>query len=123
MRLVKITTDGDGGSRFEEVELPQASTPYLENVPPLLVSASMATTGVVFVTTPPEVRETPPHPPPQRQFVVVLEGLLEVETTDGEKRTIAPGMIVLVEDVDGQGHVTKVVSPTPATIMAVAIAD
>ena len=74
MHLVKITNDGDGGSRFEDVELPQASTPYLENVPPLLVSSAVATTGVVFVTTPPEVRESPPHPPPQRQFVVVLEG-------------------------------------------------
>jgi hypothetical protein len=27
------------------------------------------------------------------------------------------------EDVDGQGHVTTVVSPTPATLMAVPIAD
>jgi hypothetical protein len=53
----KITTDGRGGSRFEEVEVPQASTPFAEN------------------------------------------------------------------DVDGQGHVLRVVSPTPATMMFVPIAD
>ena len=75
------------------------------------------------MTTPPEVRESPPHPPPQRQFVVVLEGALEVETTDGQKRTFAPAMIVLVEDVVGQGHVTNVISPTLFIIMPVAIAD
>ena len=38
MRYTKITNDGFGGSRFEEVEVPQATTPYAENVPPLLVS-------------------------------------------------------------------------------------
>ena len=123
MHYIKITNDGRGGSRFEEVELFQAASTYIENLPPLFVSAAIAATGAVFVTTPPEVRETQPHPPPQRQFVVVLEGALEVETTDGDKRTFTPGMLALVEDLDGQGHTTTVVSPTPATFMAVTIAN
>jgi len=44
-------------------------------------------------------------------------------TTDGDKRTIMPGMCALFEDVDGVGHITNVVSPTPLTFMAVSIAD
>ena len=123
MRYVKITNDGRGGSRFEEVELPQGSTPYVENTPPLLVSATVAATGVIFVTTPPEVRETKPHPAPRRQFAVVLEGEAEIVTTDGDERTFTPGMFALFEDVDGLGHTTNVVSPTPLTFMAVSIAD
>ena len=123
MRYTKITTDRRGGSRFEEVEVQQTSKPFAENVPPVLVSAVMAATSVVFVTTPSEVRETQPHPAPQRQFGVVLEGAVEIETSDGDKRTFAPGMVALVEDVDGQGHVLRVVSPTPATLMFVPIAD
>jgi hypothetical protein len=124
VRYIKITNDGRGGSRLEEVEVPQTTTPYAANVPPVRVSAALPVTGgVVFVTTPPEVRDTQSHPPPLRQLVVILEGALEVETTDGDKCTFTPGMVALVDDVDGQGHVTRVVSPAPATFMAVPIAD
>jgi hypothetical protein len=123
VRCIKITNDGRGGSTFEEFEVSQASTPYVENVPPLLVSAAIAAAGVTFVTTPPEVRETKPHPAPRRQFAVVLEGQAEIVTTDGDQRTFSPGMFALFEDVDGQGHITNVVSPTPLTIMAVSVAD
>jgi uncharacterized cupin superfamily protein len=123
VRCVKVTNDGRGGSRFEEVELPQGSTPYVENTPALLVSATVAATGLVFVTTPPEVRETKPHPAPRRQFAVVLEGQAEIVTSDGDKRTLTPGMFALFEDVDGLGHITNVVSPIPLSFMAVSIAD
>lgn len=123
VRCVKITSDGRGGSTFEEVEVSQASTPYVENVAPLLVSAAIAATGVIFVTTPPGVRATKPHPAPLRQFAVVLEGEAEIVTTDGDKRTLSPGMCALFEDVDGLGHITNIVSPTPLTFMAVSIAD
>jgi hypothetical protein len=124
VRYTRITNDGRGGSKFEEVEVPQATTPYATNLPPLRVSAATPVTGgVVFVTTPPEVRDTQSHPPPRRQFVVILEGAFEVETTDGDKWTFTPGMVALVDDVDGQGHVTRIVSPAPATLMAVPIAD
>ena len=58
----------------------------------------------------------------RRQFVVVLDGQAEVVTTDGDKRTVTPGMVA-VEAVDGEGHITNVVSPTPFTFMAVSIAD
>ncbi|MBK5332831.1 MAG: hypothetical protein JJD93_12715 [Ilumatobacteraceae bacterium] len=123
MRYVKITNDDRGGSRFEDVEVPQATVPYTENVAPLLVSAEVAATGVIFVTTPPDVREAKPHAPPRRQFVVVLEGEVEVETSNGEKRTFTPGMVALAEDVGGEGHITRVVSSTPWTFMAIPIAD
>ena len=123
VRCTKITVDGRGGSRFEEVEISQAATTYAENVPPLLVSAAVAATGVIFVTTPPEVRETTPHPAPQRQFAVVLEGQAEIVTTDGDKRTFSPGMFALIEDVDGLGHIMNVVSTTALTFMAVPIGE
>jgi hypothetical protein len=122
MQYTKVTDDAHGGSTIEEVEVGQSEMPYAANVPPLLVSGAIPATGVVFVTTPPEVRETEPHPAPRRQFVVMLEGEIEVETTDGERRSFAPGMVALVEDVDGRGHVSTVRSPGPATFMAIPLA-
>ena len=123
VRCTKITVDGRGGSRFEEVEISRLRRRTPGTCQPLLVSAAVAATGVIFVTTPPEVRETTPHPAPQRQFAVVLEGQAEIVTTDGDKRTFSPGMFALIEDVDGLGHVMNVVSTTTLTFMAVPIAD
>jgi hypothetical protein len=34
---------------------------------------------------------------------------MEVEVSDGEARHLEPGAIVLVEDTDGRGHVSRVV--------------
>ncbi len=121
MHYVKVTTDGRGGSKFEDVDVPQSAAPFAANVPPLLVSAPTPTAAVVFVTTPDDLRETAPHPAPQRQFVVVLEGEIEVETTDGEKRSFVPGVVGLLEDVEGRGHIS-VIRGGPATFMAIPLA-
>ena len=40
MRYVKVTSDGGGGSRFEDAEVVQAEMPYTENTPPVLVSSA-----------------------------------------------------------------------------------
>ena len=124
MRYVKVTGDGHGGSRFEDVDVPQTAAPYAENVPPLLVSAAVEATEVVFVTSPDYIGETDPqllHPAPRKQFLVVLEGELEIETANGERRSFVPGMVLLVEDFEGQGHITRVRGDGPASTLAVAL--
>ncbi len=118
MHYIKVTGDGRGGSKFEDVEVPQSPAPYAANVPPLLVSTPIPAGAVVFVTTPDDVDEMAPHPAPRRQFVVVIEGEIEVETTDGETRSFVPGVVGLLEDVDGRGHIS-VVRGGPATFMAI----
>ena len=44
-----------------------------------------------------------PHRAPRRRLVIVLDGDFEIETTDGERRTLSPGGVVLVEDTSGRG--------------------
>jgi len=58
MRYVKVTSDGGGGSRFEDAEVVQAEMPYTENTPPVLVSSATPATEFAFVTLLPDVRET-----------------------------------------------------------------
>jgi quercetin dioxygenase-like cupin family protein len=123
MRLPKVTSDGNGGSRFEELDVPQIETPFADNVPALLVSEAIAATGVVFVTMPDEVRRTEPHPAPRRQLVLIVDGEFEIETTDGEKRRLVPGNAALLEDVEGRGHTTTVRSSGPATFIAIPLAN
>jgi quercetin dioxygenase-like cupin family protein len=123
MRFPKVACDGSGGSRFEDLDVPQTTTPYAENVPSVLVSEALAANAVVFMTLPADIRQIEPHPAPRRQLVVVLDGEFEIGTTDGDKRTLAPGMIALVEHVEGRGHTTTVRSAGPATFLAIPLAD
>jgi quercetin dioxygenase-like cupin family protein len=47
------------------------------------------------------------HNAPRRQFIVMLRGRCEVETSAGERRRFGPGDVLLAEDVDGFGHITR----------------
>ena len=53
------------------------------------------------------------HCAPQRQYIVLLDGEIELETSDGEKRRFRGGDILLVEDVGGRGHRTRTVNSKP----------
>jgi hypothetical protein len=123
VRVPKVTNDGSGGTRFDELDVPQTETPNAQNVPSLLVSTAIAASGAVFVTVPVEVRQMQPHPAPRRQFVVVLDGEFEIGTTDGRKRSLTPGMIALMDDVETRGHTTTVRSTGPATFLAIPLED
>ena len=122
MRYVKVTDNGSGGSRFEEAEVNQAEVPSAGDTAPVLVSPAIPATELTFMTIPPGVRPTWWHPPPQRQFVVVLDGELEVETTDGDTRRFRPGEILLPEDLEGRGHLTRVVGDQPASFLMIPLA-
>ena len=98
MKLTRIYPGEDGASHFEEREI------ALEDGGPIgRLSASIPATGIIF-------RETDPnydydwHPVPQRQFIIMLEGELEVEVGDGAKRHFSAGDVLLFEDTTGQGH-------------------
>ena len=58
-------------------------------------------------TTPVSFEESPPgssldwHRAPARQYVITLSGTLEFETRLGEKFALAPGTILLAEDIKG----------------------
>jgi quercetin dioxygenase-like cupin family protein len=122
MRYVKVTDDENGGSHFEDAEVAQAEVPNAANNPPVLVSRAIPATELTFFTVPPGVRDTGWHPPPHRQFVVVLDGELEVETTDGDRRRFRSGEMLLPEDLEGRGHLTRVVGDRPATFVMIPLA-
>jgi quercetin dioxygenase-like cupin family protein len=49
------------------------------------------------------------HNAPTRQLVFVLEGRIEVETSDGSKCSWGKGDLFFADDVAGKGHLTRVV--------------
>ena len=47
------------------------------------------------------------HPAPRRQYVICLEGGIEIGLGDGSLHQFGPGDARLVEDTTGQGHTTR----------------
>jgi quercetin dioxygenase-like cupin family protein len=48
------------------------------------------------------------HPASKRQYVVIVSGRGEVDVVGGKKVQLAPGSVLLAEDVTGKGHTTRV---------------
>ena len=98
MKITRIYTGDDGKSHFEDEDIELKDSGDIGRL-----SNKIAATGIIF-------RETEPsydydwHPVPQRQFIIMLEGELEVEVGDGEKRHFSGGDVMLFEDTTGQGH-------------------
>jgi len=49
------------------------------------------------------------HPAPQRQFVATLQGRLEFKVTNGDTFIIEPGILLLAEDTEGEGHTWTII--------------
>jgi hypothetical protein len=52
-------------------------------------------------------------PRTRKQYIIILDGEIEIEVSDGIKRTFCGGDILLVEDVEGRGHKTRVTNSKP----------
>lgn len=67
--------------------------------------------SVIFRTNEPDY-DYDWHNAPAHQYIVLLDGAIELEVSDGEKRVFRGGDILLMEDVTGKGHRTKHLEPT-----------
>lgn len=47
------------------------------------------------------------HTAPRRQLGVTFWGEGEIETGDGQKLVVRPGVVTLLEDLTGKGHLTR----------------
>lgn len=120
--IVRLVVRDDGSSEFVEAELKMTARDVAPPAAPLDVTEAMGATGVIFWRAPPGW-DGRPHPSPARQWVHVLEGAIEIEASNGTTRLLGPGDGVLLEDVTGLGHTTRVVSEEPAFGMFVQVPE
>ena len=103
MKVTRLYTGTDDKSHFEDIEV------------------SFESRGDFGIFTLPEqakavfFREIPPgyaytwHNVVCREYVVMIEGTVEIGTGSGEKRVFRKGDVLLAEDLTGQGHRTRVI--------------
>jgi hypothetical protein len=103
MRYLRLYSEKNGDSRFAEAALAIEEPDYQPPAPLLFVSHTYDASGLQFVRLPGCWTGEALHPP-SRQFVICVDGHLEVTASDGEKRSIEPGGCLLMEDLEGKGH-------------------
>jgi hypothetical protein len=105
MNITRIFSDEKGETHFETIEIPlinQGDIGFLSEiveVKKLQFRKVSADYDYDF------------HCAPQKQYIVLLNGGVEIETSLGEKRKFQTGEIILVEDITGKGHKTKNLEP------------
>ena len=103
----------DGRSTFEELEIPLAGPE------PLQASEQLPAVGVHFIESIGEGQLFSGNAP-RRLFVLLLQGMLEVEAGDGSVRRVGPGDVLLADDTTGKGHILRgVESPRRAIFVTV----
>ena len=103
MHVTRIYSGDDNQSHFEdvEVELSPLDTGQL--------SERIPATGLIFRETGGDY-DLDFHNAPRRQYIVNLDGAVEITVGSGEKRVIGPGEVFLAEDTTGQGHISRAVN-------------
>jgi len=103
LKITRVYTGDDGESHFEDVELELRDRGAIGRISKLETA-----TGILF-------RENSGdynldfHNAPRRQYVINLDGSVELETGDGTRRVLRPGDVLLAEDLTGRGHISRAI--------------
>jgi hypothetical protein len=115
VKLIRFHDTPDGGSRFEEIEVAFSQSREDAFGHTLHQTLAIEPEDAVLVELP-DGLDQGWHNAPARQIVVVLRGVVEVETTDHQKRRWTAGDAFFADDLRGKGHLTRV-SGGPAQLL------
>ena len=104
IKATKVSSDKQGRSFFSQIQIKlndEGEIGFLSN--------PQEVKSIIFRITS-EDYDYDWHNAPQRQYIVILEGEVEIEVSTGEKRIFGGGDVLLVEDVKGQGHRSRAIS-------------
>src|SRR5690606_9297543 len=105
MKVTRVYADKDGDSHFAEFAVGLAEAGEIGRL-----SDPIPAESVIFRTNEPGY-DYDWHTAPQRQFIILLDGAIEIETSDGERRAFRGGDVLLMEDTSGRGHRTRNIEP------------
>jgi len=101
MRIHNLYSDENGESHFRDIEIEWA-----EERRGSKLSKRLPASGVIFRQTCGDYK-LDWHPAPRRQYIVNLDGGVQITASDGESRFIKAGEVILVEDTTGKGHLSE----------------
>jgi hypothetical protein len=118
LSFIRLRGDANGGSHFENLAIDLYRRDFAPPATPFGVSEFTPASQCGFLRLPPGwVGDM--HPSPMRMWVFFLAGQMEFETSNGEKRRCGPGTAMLLEDIAGRGHRSRVTGDADAVLAAV----
>src|SRR6478672_7988973 len=99
--ITRVYSDSNGDTRFEDITIPLKDAGEIGRL-----SEGLPVKSIIF-------REVEAsynynfHNAPQKQYLILIDGGVEIETTLGEKRQFQTGEVLLLEDIEGKGHRTR----------------
>jgi hypothetical protein len=111
MKYIRLYSGDDGQSHFEELSMDLIDAPIGKISPSFNVSDAIF--GYVE-----DASEISWHNPPQKQYIILLKGAMEIEVGSGATQLFNEGDILLAEDTEGQGHITRAASDCPRHYLA-----
>lgn len=115
MKITRLYTGSDGESHFEDIEIA-----YTSSAPIGKLSDWQPVTRLAFRETGADY-DYDWHVAPRRQYIILLDGHIEVEVSDGTRREFTGGDVLLVEDTTGRGHRTRELSGRPRRSIFIAL--
>ncbi len=101
IKVTRVYSDSKGESHFEDIEMPLKDDGEIG-----FLSDQIPVKNLIFRKVKPDY-DYDFHTAPQNQYIILLDGEIEIETSLGDKRTFKGGDILLMEDTQGKGHKTR----------------
>ena len=99
--ITRLYADENGDSCFEDISKPLTAAGDIG-----ALSEPEAVESIIFRKVLPSY-DYDFHCAPARQYLILLDGQIEIETSRGEKRTFGTGDVLRLEDTTGKGHRTR----------------
>ena len=92
---------------MQEIDVSLFPKQVFKDNAPLRLSETLVASGCSFCRVPSGMCEVGWHNPPRRKLVIWLTGEVEFQTSDGDVRRLAAGSVVLAEDTERKGHISR----------------
>ncbi|MCY4366851.1 MAG: hypothetical protein OXE17_11605 [Chloroflexi bacterium] len=112
MKIHRIYTGDDGQAHIDQIETEEFPNP-----------ASLTEVSELRFRVQQPGQFSDWHVESRRNYIITLSGEGEIGLGDGSLHRFGPGAVVLVEDLTGQGHTTRVSSDVPRITIAVPLAN
>jgi hypothetical protein len=101
MRIHNLYVDDAGETHWRDIEVEWVEERYGSKF-----SKRLPATSISFCETGGDL-DLSWHLAPRRQYVINLDGGVQITASDGAARQIGAGEVILVEDIRGKGHLSK----------------
>jgi hypothetical protein len=106
-KYIRLFADSSGESHFEDITSELLPIEFVPSAPPLHLTQLSPAKSIGFFGAEADWNSNW-HISSARNLFVLISGSWEIEASDGQKRTLSSGDILLVEDTTGQGHRSRV---------------